>query len=204
MKYLLFFNLLLLLSCTSRNKDSNTTTKVYGDSLKIITTKKGDTVYQKRIDLKGIKDGEYDNSYDVTAIWQTQLSSELDCAKKITITRDSLEYAFCYENIIILTKQQLKNNTETNWRKKHVNLTHRELQQINVIEVDTLANRSLPMLYYFIRNAKFSIFDKKKKSKITRVRFEKYESPYSSGHIYYLINKEKDTVAKYHLRDWTK
>jgi uncharacterized lipoprotein YehR (DUF1307 family) len=64
--YILVFLTVILISCQSKmtsekniefvfpNKKYGTETKIFGDSLKIIYEYKGDTVLQKRIDLKGI------------------------------------------------------------------------------------------------------------------------------------------------------
>ena len=60
------------------------------------------------------------------------------------------------------------------------------------------------MIYNFVRNIDFIIFDQNSQTKVSKIRMENYETRFSGGHIYYLINKEQDTVAKYNLSDWMK
>ncbi len=208
MKIKFLFIIILIIIFNSCNKRTEivkrTETKLFGDSLKIDYTIIGDTIYQKRTDLKGTKNDGFDDSYDVKSVWKTLKTSELNCAKKIKISKKQLDYIFCLDDILKLTKKQLNNRTEIKWNEKNIQNLYSELQQIKNAELDTISSTNYYMIYYFVRNAKVFIYDQNTKSNISNIRVEKYETTFSGGHIYYLINKKTDTIAKYNLNDWIK
>jgi len=205
-KFLFIILASVLLSCNSRNKAvvKRTETKLFGDSLKIDYTYIGDTIYQKRTDLKGAKADGSDNSFDVKSVWTTLKSSDLDCAQKIKISKNELDYIFCLEPVFKLTQKQLKNRTEIKWNKDSIAYLYKQLLQIKNAELDTITSTNYYMIYHFIRNTDYVIYDQNTEKKVSKIRVENYEATYSGGHIYYLISKDRDTLARYNLNDWMK
>ena len=205
--YLLSFIILFsLFSCKTKNEEivRRTETKLFGDSLKIEYTYIGDTVFQKRTDLKGNGHDGLDNSFDVRSIWKTLKAADLNCDNKIKISKRQLDYIFCLDDLITNTQKQIKNRTEIKWNNDSILKFQMELLQIKKGERDTVSGNNFFMIYHFIRNLDFIVFDQNSQTKVSKIRMENYETRFSGGHIYYLINKEKDTVAKYNLSDWMK
>ena len=208
MKIRLFFLILVisLVSCNSRNSTikKRTDTKIFGDSLKIVYTYSGDTIFQKRTDLKGKANNGIDETYDVISIWTTKKLDTLDCDKKIKITKNNLEYTFCLNSVLKQTQNQLNNRTEIKWSKDSIVSFKKELILFRKGEISNVSSNNYYMLYHFVKNLEVAIFDQSTQTNVSEIRMENYTTNFSGGNIYYLINKKQDTVAKYNLSDWMK
>ena len=197
---LIFF--VFLFGCQSNTKTIKTTkTKIFGDTLKIEYTYIGDTVYQKRTDLKK-KQGVFDNNFDVKSVWNTKTASFLNCEQKIKITKAQLDYIFCLDAVLEQSQKELVRKTELNWNKDSILFLQKELLKIEKGELDSVSSQNYFMIFNLIRNIPFTIYDQKTKTNVSKISIENYTTPFSGGHIYYLINKKHDTLAKYHFQDW--
>lgn len=208
MKIRLFFLILVisLVSCNSRNSTikKRTETKIFGDSLKIVYTYSGDTIFQKRTDLKGKANNGIDETYDVISIWTTKKLDSLDCDKKIKITKNNLEYTFCLNSVLKQTQNQLDKRTEIKWSKDSIVSFKKELVLFRKGKISNVSSNNYYMLYHFVKNLEVAIFDQSTQTNVSEIRMENYITNFSGGNIYYLINKKQDTVAKYNLSDWMK
>ena len=208
MKIRLFFLILVisLVSCNSRNSTikKRTETKIFGDSLKIVYTYSGDTIFQKRTDLKGKANNGIDETYDVISIWTTKKLDTLDCDKKIKITKNNLEYTFCLNSVLKQTQNQLDKRTEIKWSKDSIVSFKKDLVLFRKGEISNVSSNNYYMLYHFVKNLEVAIFDQSTQTNVSEIRMENYTTNFSGGNIYYLINKKQDTVAKYNLSDWMK
>jgi len=198
--------LLGFISCKTKNNElvKRTETKLFGDSLKIEYTFIGDTIYQKRTDLKGKSDDGFDNSFDVKSVWKTKNTSYLECDQKIKFTKRDLDYIFCLDDVLAQTQKQLNNRTEVKWIKDSILSFQKKLLKIDNAEKDSISNPNFFMIFNFVRNLDCIIYDNHSKTKVQKIRIENYETKFAGGHIYYLINKNNDTLAKYNLSDWMK
>ena len=208
MKTRLFFLILVtsLVSCNSRNSTikKRTETKIFGDSLKIVYTYSGDTIFQKRTDLKGKANNGIDETYDVISIWTTKKLDTLDCDKKIKITKNNLEYTFCLNSVLKQTQNQLDNRTEIKWSKDSIVSFKKDLVLFRKGEISNVSSNNYYMLYHFVKNLEVAIFDQSTQTNVSEIRMENYTTNFSGGNIYYLINKKQDTVVRYNLSDWMK
>ena len=85
-------NILILIGCQSKSKreliidkksivkDNRTETKIFGDSLKVISEYRGDTIIQERINLKETSDNNFDSSYTTISVLSTRATSRLECS----------------------------------------------------------------------------------------------------------------------------
>ena len=208
MKTRLFFLILVtsLVSCNSRNSTikKRTETKIFGDSLKIVYTYSGDTIFQKRTDLKGKANNGINETYDVISIWTTKKLDTLDCDKKIKITKNNLEYTFCLNSVLKQTQNQLDKRTEIKWSKDSIVSFKKDLVLFRKGEISNVSSNNYYMLYHFVKNLEVAIFDQSTQTNVSEIRMENYTTNFSGGNIYYLINKKQDTVVKYNLSDWMK
>ena len=194
----------MLIGCKHNNVFTDKpNTKIFGDTLLIEYTYKGDTIYQKRTNLKWKKGSKQDKSYFIKSIWSTRFSSKLNCNQKLIITKNNMDYSFCLDDILLQTQQQLKKEVSRSWQKDSILKLQKELIKIENGEIETITSKNFFMLFDFIKNIDFEIFDNPSNSKISKVRVEHYETNFSNGNIYYLINKKLDTIAKYNIQNWS-
>lgn len=207
LRYFLFLAIILLAtSCKENNNLTKKTskTKFFGDSLKIVYTYSGDTVFQKRTYFNNNIPNKPATHFNVKSIWTTIEPFKLDCEHKIKFNKNMLDYTFCFKDVLSQTKKQFKKSTELKWHKEDIRFLKEELIAIQKGELDSVSVVNYYMLFHFVKNLDFVVFDNKTKQNVSKIRMEKYESNYSEGHIYYLINKNLDTVAKFNLNDWMK
>ena len=138
------------------------------------------------------------------SVWSTKETSDLNCEQKIKISNRYIDYIFCLDDVLKQTQKELNNRTEIKWSKDSILKLQKELLQIERAERDTLSSNNFFMIYNFVRNLDFIIFDQVSNSKVQKVRIENYKTKFAGGHIYYLINKKQDTLASYNLLDWSK
>jgi hypothetical protein len=210
-------NFLILIGCQTKIKKELTTdevqtqqkeirkeTKVFGDSLKIEYEYRGDTVVQKRIDLKGTSDDNFDSSFTVVSIWSTKTTSKLNCDDELILTVDKVDFKYCYEDVFDKIEQDIIRAKEKDepWQIDGLKKTKAKLVgNKKGKEVDL---RWIKEYYIFdlLREIDFDVYDNRKKEKIDKVRVEKYETNFSGGRNYYFLNKKNDTIARFDITEW--
>ncbi|WP_430467932.1 hypothetical protein [Winogradskyella ouciana] len=212
--FLLILVLLIIFSCQSKTNSENnietvfpdkkygTETKVFGDSLKIIYEYKGDTVIQKRIDLKGTSDDNFDSSFNIVSIWSTQKVSKLDCTKYLKLNHDEVNFNFCLNDVISKVDNDILKYSDKTWKIENLEKLKKDLLNIKNGNSEKLTERTYYLIFDLIREINFSAFDNKTKSDIEKIRIEEYETNFSGGNNYYLINKKKDTIARFTVNHW--
>tara|TARA_R110001592_G_scaffold301634_2_gene573044 strand:- start:4565 stop:5161 length:597 start_codon:yes stop_codon:yes gene_type:complete len=186
------------------NKKYGTETKIFGDSLKIIYEYKGDTVLQKRIDLKGIWDDDFDSSFNIMSIWSTRMTSELNCSQNFKLNQNNVEFNFCIEDVIDKIENDIEKYAEKPWLIKNHEKLKKELLEIKSGKLKKLTERTDYLTFELIREINFSAYDNETKSNAEKVRIENYQTDFSGGKNYYFINKGNDTIAKFSLNEWIK
>ena len=177
-------------------------TVTYGDSLRIIYKYCGDTVIQNRIDLKGVKDDGFDNSFTVKSIWATKYPVALDCSKKISLSVDSIEFVFCFQDALKYTENKIKKSIEEPWISKGLKKIKQELIAINNNEIDSFSFNTYILVFSWLRNIDCSIYDYKTQSEIKKVRIENYETEFSGGYNFFFISTYNDTIAQFYVNEW--
>jgi len=188
----------------SPDKKYGTETKFFGDSLKIIYEYKGDTVLQKRIDLKGIWDDDFDSSFNIMSIWSTRMTSELNCSQTFKLNQNNIEFNFCIEDVITKIENDIKKYAEKPWEIKNHEKLKKELLQIKSGKLKKLTQRTYYLTFNLIREINFSVYNNETKSNAEKVRIENYQTDFSGGKNYYFINKGNDTIAKFSVNEWIK
>ncbi|MFD1015756.1 hypothetical protein [Winogradskyella rapida] len=171
--------------------------KVNNDSLKIEFEYKGDTTIQKRIDVKGIKDDNWDNSFTVQTIWSTKVNSNLDCKKKIGINIRNLNYYFCVDDALELIESETSD--PDNWYKlKGLNKAKQILLRIKNGESNTIYKDEFGeyLVEKLIKKLKFTICNTKSVNQISFARIGKFYTGFSAGYEYLIIDSKNDTIEK--------
>ena len=212
--YFIILLSLITISCQSKGKSEKpiqseqvedkyrTETKVFGDSLKIIYEYRGDTVIQKRIDLKGTSDDNFDNSFNVISVWSTRMASELNCNQIFKLEQEGVEFNFCINDIISKIENDIIKYSDKPWKIDRLKNLKKELVDIKDGKLEKLSQRTYYLTFDLIREINFSAYDIESKTNVDKVRVEKYETNFSGGRNYYLINKENDTIARFDVNEW--
>lgn len=189
--------------------------KVFGDSLRIEYEVYGDSIIQHRIDLKGTEDDGFDNSYTVTSIWKDRISGLENCDSELKVIWDSLEFRFSTNEVIEhynnLIKQAGPWRGETTDTLNYFNQKIFGLQKLkNEIEKNkkkkTLELQIIPMYFPFELSEKlqFKVIDLRTNETISKIIREKYNTEFSGGRNYYLVNTKNDTIGRVHKNDYMK
>jgi hypothetical protein len=176
-------------------------TQIFGDTLKVVYEYHGDTVIQHRIDLKGITDDGFDNSFTVKSVWTTKNATDLTCSKKLKIKQDGVEFYFCLDMAIQKVTTDINTSDEPGLIDR---LTKSKTELINIEngKADSLSTETYYLTFDLMRTIDFSIVDNKTKSKVKKVMIEQYETDFSGGRNYYLIGDKKDTLARFDVNEW--
>ncbi|WP_452218332.1 hypothetical protein [Lacinutrix undariae] len=206
MKYcLLILITLTIISCQSHDnseKKSGTEKKIFGDSLKVIYEYKGDTVFQKRIDLKGTSDDNFDSSFDVMSIWSTKRTSDLDCPQILELKKDSIRFRFCIDDVLKKVENDIEAFSDKPWKTKGLQKLKEELLEIKTSEKSNFSKNMFNLSFHWLKEIKFYGFDDNTDSEIIKVLVEKYETNFSGGTNYHLVNEKNDTIADFHFNQW--
>ncbi|WP_271394160.1 hypothetical protein, partial [Aequorivita sinensis] len=203
-------NILILIGCHSKSKreliidkkpivkEYRTETKFFGDSLKVISEYRGDTIIQERIDLK-TSDNNFDSSYTTISVWSTRATSRLDCSDKITLTIDGIDFKFCYEDIFQKIDNTIKKAKEEDEPQKVDRLIETKNKFLNYKRNDQedLSRIKEFFLFELLREIDFSAYDNQTKATVQKVRIVKYDTNFAGGRTYYLITKTNDTIARF-------
>ncbi len=209
-------NILILIGCQSKSKKelvieekpftpkNRIETKIFGDSLKVISEYRGDTIIQKRIDLKGTSDDNFDSSFTTTSVWSTKVTSLLKCEEKITLTVDEIDFKFCYADIFNKIDENIKKAKKNDepWKVDGLNETRNKFVNYKRNGQEDLSRIKEYFLFALLREIDFSAYDNQTKSTVKKVRIGKYETEFSGGRIYYLLTKMNDTIAKFNRNEW--
>jgi|GEM_PF-5092764 len=212
-RLIIVFFIIALFGCQSKNDKIQETSQIvdtivrrdtvtYGDSLRIIYKYIGDTVFQKRIDLKGVEDDGFDNSFSVKSIWSTMYPTELDCTRKLKLSVDSIEFEFCIQDALKYTVGEIIKAVNKPWISSDLEKTIQELIAFKNYKIDSLTIDTYRLTFEFLRNIDCSIYDYETNLKVDKIRIEKYETEFSGGYNYFLISNEKDTIARFHINEW--
>ncbi len=216
-KYLLFLLTIIGIGCQSKDKLENilvdtpikkelyrTETKVFGDSLKVISEYRGDTVYQKRIDLKGRSDDNFDGSFNVMIVWSTRSASELNCDQILKTDQNNIEFNFCLNDVIKKIENDLITYSDNPWKIMDLERLKTELYDFKQGKLKKLDQLNYYLNFDLVKEIAFSAYDRETETNVEKVRVEKYETSFSGGRNYYLINKQNDTVASFAINEWMK
>jgi hypothetical protein len=178
--------------------------KNYGDSLRIEYEYRGDTIIQSRIDLKVTSDDNFDSSFTVVSVWSTRETSELNCLDKLKLTRNSIDFIYCYDEILEKIDRDISKAEKEgeSWKVQRINELKTKLSKYkNGAKIDL---KWIKEYYIFdlLREIDFDIYDNQKKTEVKIVRVEEYETDFSGGRNYYLLTKTNDTIAKFDALDW--
>ncbi|WP_152023909.1 hypothetical protein [Dokdonia sp. PRO95] len=215
--FIIAINILILVGCQSKIKNELTTespsvqlneirkeTKVFGDSLKIVYEYRGDTVIQERIDLKKISEDNFDDSFTVVSVFSRKEKSNLSCTEIFKMTIDSMDFQYCYDDIFSKLEADLltAKNADKPSKVEGLNETKRKIIDYKNGTKTDLKWIKRHFVFDLILDLDFDIYDNKNRSEIESIIIEKYETNFSGGHQYYFLNKERDTIVTYNIRDW--
>ncbi|MBI1288889.1 MAG: hypothetical protein GC178_15080 [Flavobacteriales bacterium] len=193
--------------------DNVSKVEVFGDSLRIEYEIYDNTIIQHRIDLKGTKDDGFDNSYTVTSIWSSREASAIDCKSELQIVWDSLDFRFCVEQVIrrydsLITEagpwRGEASDSLNVFNQKIIELQEikSQLEKIKSKRIGRLNSMPFYMPFDLLRTIEFSVTDLRTDDQLNRVLVEDYETEFSGGKNFYLVNSTNDTIGKVHKNEY--
>lgn len=184
--------------------DDRVQSKTYGDTLKVEYQYHGDTVIQNRVDLKGVIDDNFDNSFTVISIWSTKQTSQLSCDEKLQLTLDYVDYQFCFQDVLDqldkdIVKAKVKNDLIDVDGLKEIKTDLTNYRNGQEIDLEFFGNS---YLFDLVREINSQLYDNKNKTKIDKINIEDYQTNFSKGKNYYFFNQSNDTIAVYNRLEW--
>lgn len=184
--------------------DDRVQSKTYGDTLKVEYQYHGDTVIQNRVDLKGLIDDNFDNSFTVISIWSTKQTSQLSCDEKLQLTLDYVDYQFCFQDVLDqldkdIVKAKVKNDLIDVDGLKEIKTDLTNYRNGQEIDLEFFGNS---YLFDLVREINSQLYDNKNKTKIDKINIEDYQTNFSKGKNYYFFNQSNDTIAVYNRLEW--
>lgn len=195
------FVIVALIGCQPNSDTHTKTVQIFGDSLKVEYEYHGDTVIQNRIDLKGITDDGFDNSFTVTSIWSSRNPTYLDCRNRLKLREGNLYFTFCVDDVIKKVDNDIVHYNGEGFEEELRKLRS-ELVKINQGTIDSLSTYTDYLTFDLLRSVDFSISTKDGRVRIKTVRIEEYETEFSGGRNYYIIGEKMDTVARFDVNEW--
>lgn len=180
-----------------KNNDSITSTRIYGDTLKIITETKGIRSYEKIIDLK---DG-YTPKFRTVTVWKYFKNKTLNCKKKILINALDLNCFLCYDQI----KKILESNKHSFNIPEFV-----ALEELGDFSPDLIENKEILQLSrklpyfseYFLKNLDYTICDPSNEDEIEYILLGEFKTGYTGGNRLLIIDSKKDTIRSFEETIW--
>jgi len=212
--FLIFFLLTIFFACTtkstkqvksnnqiltSKNHFSNIIkVEQYGDSARLEIEKQGDTLIKHYIDLKGLTDDNFNNSYNVVCNYETiknNTSVNSDCFFvegdfKLYFNKDEI-ISYC-DSII----QHLKSN---DWDNDVIKPPYEELKKFALHKNSTY---SIDKMQELILNLNSKIVNQKTKEIPKSILVEFYKTEFSAGKNFYVITNKSDTVEWFHQMNY--
>lgn len=211
---LLFF--VLLVSCTNNKQpslaeadrqeaDTNhfknvDKVEVYGDSLRIEYEFRGDTIVEHRIDLKGIHDDGFDNTFTAVRTTKNRESSRLECSEAFNLWFGEVSFQFCkeearsyYDSLARYGNQRDSQNAREVLKNLEGVFTPRDQ---GIVEI----NFFLPLM--LIQHLRFKAMDSISSKEVARIAIESYETEFSGGKNYYVIDGGGDTMYMFHQNEY--
>ena len=174
--------------------------ELFGDSLRVEYEIHGDTVIQHRIDLKGKKGDGFDDSFTVTSIWVDRIPSRLDCKNKIEISSDSLEFWFCTSQVIDHYDSLIRDPSE--WDKGYLTQTRTRLGKIRNEALGRIEATSIFMPLKLAMKLDFQLVDSRTNDTTSKLLIENYDTEFSGGKNFYIVNSKNDTTARFHMNEF--
>lgn len=189
---------------TSNTKNRNHFSNIiqvqqFGDTVRIEIEKRGDTIIKHYIDLKGLADDNFDNSYNTVCTYILKPNdTTINSTFCITVNDYWLYFdqrkvnSYCDSIIKTLTSDYDRENI----RPYYENLKKRALNKnkTNIIYLNSESE--------LIENFNCKIVNQKTKEKPKSILIEFYKTEFSGGKNYYLISTKGDTLGLFHKMDY--
>jgi len=209
-------SILILVSCQTKSKkeliiedtpvptENRKESKTFGDSLRIEYEYRGDTIIQNQIDLKGTSDDNFDSSFTVISVWSTKETSDLKCEDRLKLTRNGVDFIYCYDEILEKIERDILKAKKENesWKVQRINELKTKLSKYKNGKKTDLQWIKEYYIFDLLREIDLEIYDNQTESEVKIVRIEEYETDFSGGRNYYFLTKTNDTIARFDVLDW--
>jgi hypothetical protein len=173
--------------------DSCFQSQQFGDSLRIETIVKGDTIIKHYIDLKGVTDDNFDNSYTALCVYKSKKNDTMmNSSYFITLN----EYKFYFDTLEVLNYCDSLMSLNRNEKKEY----YRDLKQ----SINQKGDKSIKIGFLngferdLLINFRPKIIDRKTQKAPRALLIESYRTDFSGGKNFYIIKNQGDTILLFH------
>ena len=202
---ILFWGLVACDDSTSTTKDKNHFSNIievqqFGDSVRLEIEKRGDTFIKHYIDLKGLADDNFDNSYNIMCTYIEKLN-DTTLNSTFYLTRNNYRIYFDQKKITSYCDSIIRTLT-SDFDRKNTKPYYENLKELvsNKNKTDSYFNVESKLIEKF--NCK--IVHQKTGEKPKSLLIEYYRTEFSGGKKYYLITNKRDTLRLLDEMDYIK
>lgn len=166
-------------------------TQMFGDSLKIITIKIGDTQFKNIYKFNSRSDSELPYVSHEKIIRSTIKLKRISCSEKVQIQLDSMLFLFCQNEAFKFF--DIAHIPRISEYRNLDNLYRNDFSEFE---------RNRYMLLSMVDSLDCSIVDLRNSEAIQFIKIESIENDYSGEKLYHFINNEGDTLVSLKLWLW--
>ena len=190
-KYLLLIIAISNLGCQNGNYFTNVCkVEIFGDSLRIETECYGDSIIKHYIDLKGISDDGFDNSFNATILREQKTTPLFECKHDFKFSFREFDIRFCKEEL----KQRMSSRKWTKPIADSIGISSKMDSLVGI-------NNDFILISY-IDEINYQIIERESRDTIKLVLKGNYTTEFSGGIQYEIINSNKDTIDLFQRNSW--
>jgi len=172
--------------------------KQFGDSVRLEVEKRGDTLIKHFIDLKGLSNDNFDDSYNSVCTYR-QITNDFSVSPTASITNGGFKFYFDRQKVLDYCDSiinQLTGEFDLQVTKpRYLGLRAYVMQQN---QKETEASYDAEVL----TNFRTKIVDPKSSIEPKSLLIEFYKTEFSGGQNFYVITQTNDTVQVFHNMDY--
>lgn len=176
--------LILFLSCKNGNQFYGVDkVEVFGDSLRIETEIHGDSIIKHYIDLKGISDDGFDNSFNVTIVIREEITiPPINCLDKYTFEYNQFLVSLCKEELksIDIDRPYLRKGIDSLYLDRNIKIHPQSTYNEFILS--------------YIGTLNYQIIQIETNDTIPKLLKGDFRTEFNGGTVYRVINSENDTI----------
>lgn len=170
----------------------------YGDTVRLEVEKQGSTLIKHYIDLKGLTDDNFDDSYNVVCNYET-ITNDTGIHSNCFFIAGDYKLFFNEQQIILYCDSVIQHLKPNEWNNDVIKPPYEELKKYALHKSNSYSSDKMQELILNI-NSKIVNLITKETPKSILVEF--YRNEFSAGKNFYVITNKSDTVNWFHQMDY--
>lgn len=173
----------------------------FGDTIRIEIEKRGDTLIKHYIDLKGVANDNFDNSFNVICTYHEKPN---DTTIKSTFYVSFMDFRFYFDRGEIISYCDSIMKSLTSAYDKEFGIKYYDNLKYHALTENKSDIIYLNVEPELIDKFNCSIVNIKTKEKPKSILIENYQTEFSGGINYYLLTNKGDTIELFHKSEYIK